>query len=343
MTTIHFSDQTKEKEAQLAERRTDAALDLMREQGIRQDALQFSKNQLEALSSTIYDVIYSNPRDAFVMLPLNTEVPDGATEYSYRMIEDLGAAKVVADGATDRPMVEVDLTKTTRDIYEFGAAYTYTVGDQARSGAILDFGYVMEKARLTAETIALAHNEYALIGGTGVTGGNSAITGFLNDGNVNVGAASGGDFVVTDDDWTALTGANAYASMTDIIQQVNTQSAGAHSTTDVALSTFTFNTLSGTLLNASTSQTVLSALRQNYPEIAFRRSASLTARGASGVDRIVAWERSAANAEYVASVVYDESTPVSSGFRWTIQARGRAAGTVVRRPLAMCYADITIA
>lgn len=90
------------------------------------------------------------------------------------------------------------------------------------------------------------------------------------------------------------------------------------------------------------SQTVLSALRQNFPEVTFHKSASGTGRGAAGIDRCVAWERNAANAEYVASVVYDESTPINSGFRWTIHSRGRAAGCVVRRPLSMAYGDITV-
>lgn len=339
--TFQLSKQTQEKEARLAEQRVDRQIQLLRENGVRQDALQFSKNQLEALSSTIYDVLYSNPRDAFTFLPINTEAPDGATEYSYRQIEDLGAAAVVADGATDRPLVDADLTKTTADIYEFGSGYTYTVGDSARSGAILDFGYVMEKARIAAETIALAHNEYALIGGAGVTNGNAAVTGFLNNATVVTNIPT-----ITDTDWSPdslPTGAVAYANMSTFIQDVNSGSSGVHSATDVMFSTYIWNFLQGTLLNsAAGSQTVLAALRQNYPEITFHKSASGTGRGASSVDRCVAWERSSANAEYVASVVYDESSPIMSGFRWTIHSRGRAAGTIVRRPLSMAYVDITV-
>jgi len=340
MTQIQFSEQTKAKEKRLAHRRVDTVLDALRTEGIRQDALQFSKNQLESLSSTIYDVLYSNPRDAFRFLPLNTEVPDGATEYSYRMIADLGAAAVVADGATDRPLVDADLTKTTVDIYEFGAGYTYTVGDQARSGAILDFQYVQEKARIAAETIALAHNQYGLLGGVAVTGGLSTIKGFFNNATVVSAIPS-----ATDVDWQTITGADAYQAMTVLIQTVNSGSKGVHSTTDLILSTRVWNTCQATLLNSTTSQTVLAALRQNFPEITFHKSESLRDQGASGTgyDRCCAYERSSANVEYVASVIYDESVPVSSGFRWVTHSRGRSAGTVVRRPLSMAYLDIQFA
>jgi len=146
----------------------------------------------------------------------------------------------------------------------------------------------------------------------------------------------------TDVDWQAITGADAYQAMTVLIQEVNSGSNGVHSTTDLIMSTRVWNTCQGTLLNSTTSQTVLSALRQNFPEITFHKSESLRNQGASGTgyDRCVAYERSAAN---VASVVYDESVPISSGFRWVTHSRGRSAGTVVRRPLSMAYIDIQFA
>lgn len=339
--TTEISKQVRQDHYNLAKARTDTKLNLMKELGVlrRGDALSFTVNQLEQLEAQIFDVMYSNPRDAFQFLPINSSVADGKTDYSYRMLEKYGLAKVVADGATDRPMVDANLSKTTTDIYEFGAGYTFTVGDQARSGAILDFDYVMEKSRFAAEAIALAHNEYALVGGTGVTGGNSSITGFYNNATV-----VGNKPTLTDDDWTTVTGANAYQSVVDMIIDVSNGSTNSHRCTDVILTTFCYNLCASTLLDSSgSSQTVLSALRQNFPEVTFHNSASGNGRGTGSIDRNVAYERGASNAEYVASVVYDESAPIPSGFRWTIHSRGRAAGTVVRRPLSIVYGDITVA
>lgn len=338
--TFELPHTLKLKEARLAERRTDTVVSMLRDQGYRQDALQFSKNQLDALSSTIYDTLYSNPVDAFQFLPINTEVADGMTEYSYRLMSKLGAARVVADGATDRPMVDSDLTKTTVDIYEFGAGYTFTVGDQARSGGILDFPYVQEKARYAAESIARAHNGYALQGGAGVTDGPST-TGFFTNATVVANIPT-----LTDIDWQTVTGVDMYTTCAELIQEVNSGSNGVHSCTDFIMSTRGWNNTQLTLLNsAAGSQTVLSALRANFPEVTFHKSESLRDLGESGTgyDRFVAYERSAANVEYVASVIYDESTPINSGFRWTVHSRGRAAGCIVRRPLSMAYGDIQFA
>jgi hypothetical protein len=343
MTTEYtIPKEVQEKHLALAEKRIDTKIASVREMGYRKDAIAFTRGQLEQLESTIYDVLYANPRDAFRWLPINSSASPGATSYSYRMVSKLGAAKVVADGAVDRPIVDVDLTKHERNIYEVGAAYTYTVGEQ-ESGQILDFDYVMDKARLCAQTIALAHNEYALLGGSGVTGGLSTITGFLNNATVVSNIPS-----LTDTSWaTAPVGTDQYATIRDMITDVTAGSSGIHTCTDVVLSTYVWNTISGTLVgDGSTwgsSQTVLAALRQNYPGITFSMSPSCTARGANGVDRCVAFERGAANCEYVAAVLYDESTPDKSGFRYSVQARGKMAGTIIRYPLSMVYGDITIA
>lgn len=324
-----------EQHIDLAEKRIDSRIRHLRELGYRQDAITFTRNQLETLESTIYDVLYANPLDAFRMLPLNTSEPAGATQSSYRMIERLGAAKVVGDGAQDRPKIDVDMTKTTLNVIEVGSSYSWTVGS-VEAGGIQDFNYVLDVARASAESIALAHNEYALVGGSGVDGGDATVTGFLNDGNVN-------DATLTLADWNPVpTGAEAYATVTDVIHQVITQSSGRHRATNLDMSVYCYNQCAKTLLNATTSQTVLAALMQNYPGITFEMSASLDGRGTAGVDLMIAYQRSSANAEYRASVVYDEAAADKQGFAFTTQTRGKAFGTAVRYPLSVAYGQITI-
>lgn len=326
----------KEEYYRAAQKRIDTKVQLMAEQGYRQDTIAFTKGQLEELESTIYDVIYGNPMEAFQFLPLNTSLSAGATSYSYRMVEKTGEAKVVADGAQDRNIIDSTLTKTPRNIVEFGASYTYTVGDM-ESGAILDFDQVQFNARQTAEAIARAHNEFALVGGTGVDGGvDLGITGFYN--NASVTGAT-----LTDADWTTVTADGAYNTIADLIHQVITQSNARHRPTDVLLSTFIWNKCNQMRLDTTTGDTVMRALRENYPDISFHLAPSCTARGTSGVDLVVAYEKRSDRAEYVASVVYDESTPDKNGFRYLVQGRGKAAGTVIRYPLSVAYGDITVA
>lgn len=337
MTTLELTPAQKKKEIEIRQRRMDMKEMVLREAGLRGDALAFSLNQLTDLDATVYDILFSDPVDGFVFLPINTAVADGKTEYKYRMLSPFGIANTVADGATDRNAAETDMTEHARAIFEGGSSYTYTVGDQARSNGILDFDYVQEKARYAAEMVARWHNQMALFGGANIPGGPAAITGFLNNASIT-------PTTLADEDWaTAPTGLVMHNSIRDLIQAVNSQSSGVHSTTDVLLSTKIWNILQGTILDSSgSSQTVLTALRSNFPEVTFRKSQSLADKGAGADDRCVAYERSAANVEYVASVVYDEAPPDKVGFRYTTQTRGRAAGCVFRRPLSVAYGDIAI-
>jgi hypothetical protein len=328
----------KEQYIKAGQRRIDSKIALLRDAGYRYDTIAFTRGQLEDLESTIYDVIYGNPGEAFTHIPMTSRVDPGMTSYSYRMQTKTGAAKVVTDGSHDRPMVDTTLDRTLIPIEEFGISYTYTVGD-GESAVILDYDQVQERARAAAEAIALAHNEFALIGGGGVAGGEDLTksTGFYNDANLT--AATGGDI-----DWTTIDADGAYTQVSNVIHQVIQQSAAVHRPTDVLLSTFCWNECASLRLDTTTGATVLRALRENYPDITFSLAPSLTARGSGGIDRgIFAYEKRADRVEYVASVVYDEAQADKKGFRYTIEARGKAAGTVWRYPLSASYIDITIA
>jgi hypothetical protein len=335
-----MNKEIKERYIKDAERRTDTKIALLRAEGYRHDTVAFTRGQLEDLESIIYDVIYGNPREAFTHIPMTSRVAPGATSYSYRMQAKTGVAKVVGDGTHDRPMVDTTLTRTLIPIIEVGIAYTYTVGD-GESAQILDYDQVQEKARSAAEAIALAHNEFALVGGGGIEGGGDLTksTGFYNDANLT--AATGGDV-----DWSSggVDADGAYTQVANVIHQVIEQSAAVHRPTDVLLSTFCWNACVSLRLDTTTGATVMRALRENYPDITFHLAPSLTARGSGGIDRgIFCYEKRADRVEYVASVIYDEAAPDKKGFRYTIEARGKAAGTVWRYPLSASYIDITIA
>ena len=318
-----------------AQQRIDSKVLQMVESGYRQDTIAFTKGQLEALESTIYDVIYGNPMEAFQFVPINTSSGAAAQVYSYRMVEKTGEAKIVADGAHDRNVIDSTLTKSTLNFYEFGGSYTYTIGDTQAAG-MLDFDQVQFNARQTAEAIARAHNEYCLVGGAGVDGGYATVKGFYNNGDVN-------DATLTDADWTTVTAAAAYTTVTDVIHTVITQSSAKHRPTDVLLSTFVWNFCASNIHNSTTGATVLKSLRENYPDITFHLAPSATARGTSGVDICVAYEKRADRVEYIASVIYDEAAADKKGFNFIVEARGRTAGTAVRYPLSMAYGQITIA
>lgn len=330
-----INEEIKELYIKAAERRIDSKAALLKQSGRRDDQIAFAVGQLEKLEETIFEVIFSNPMDAFQFVPMKPRFEPGWRSYSYRMHEKLGNARVINADSDDRPNVDTDLSKTEIPIIEFGAAYSYSVTD-TEAARILDYDQVQEKARACAEAIARAHNEFALVGGSGVDGGaDLGITGFYNDTNVNTAT-------LTDADWTTVSAADAYTSVNDVIEKVITQSNGKHRPDTVLLPLFIHNYLQRTRIGTDTTETVLESLRRNNPGVSFNLAVSAGGQGSGGKDLIVAYEKNPSRVEYVSSIVYDEAAPDKKGFKYTVEARGKAAKTVVRYPLSMAYGEVTV-
>ena len=331
-----MNDNLKELYIKQAQKRIDSKARELTQAGFRQDTIAFAVGQLENLEETIFETIFSNPMDAFQFVPMKPRFEPGWNSYSYRMHEKLGNARVINSDADDRPTVDTTMTKTEAPIIEFGAAYAYSVAD-GEAARILDYDQVEAKARACAEAIARAHNEFALVGGTGVDGGaDLGITGFYNNAAVN-------SATLTDSNWTTVTAADAYATVNDVIELVLTQTSGKHRANTVLLSLFLHNLLSRTPHTTASDLTVLEALRRNNPGVSFNLAVSAAGQGGTNIDRIVAYEKDPSRVEYVSSIVYDEAAPDKKGFKYTVEARGKAAGTVVRYPLSMAYGDVTVA
>ena len=325
---------------QAAQKRIDNKVSRMRDAGVRQDQVAFTVGQLEMLEQTIYETFYSNPLDAFAFVPMKPRMEPGWRSYSYRREEKLGNAKFMTSDADDRPNVDTTLSKTEIPIFEFGAAYSYSVTD-TEAAAILDFDEVQAKARNCAEAVARFHNDFALYGPAGLEGGSGIVRavegadfGFVNYNGVNLATP-------VDGDWAAVTDSGVlYDDVNTVITQVITQSDGVHRPTDVLLPLSVWTRLERTRMSLDNNSTVLEQLRANNPGVTFSMSFSLDGRGAGGTDRVIAYQKDPRMVEYVHSLVYDEAQPDRDGWKFRVQARGKAAGVVLRYPLSMAYLDL---
>jgi hypothetical protein len=328
---------TKELYLQAASDRIDSKLrELCAVKGLRADAgeVVFTRGQLEATEEVIYEELFSQNLEGLSVIPTRMSFDRGATSMTYYVETKTGNAKLMRDDATDAPLVNASLSSTTRLIAEFGAGYRYTIGEGER-GAASGYDLTASKARACARAIAQAINDHGLTGSTD----HSVATGFFNDANIPDETAN-----VTDDDWTTVTATGQYSTLVDLVNHVDDNSSSLHKATEVLVSPFIWNLITSTRLADGTAETVLEAFRKNMPGVEVRRMVSLTGQGAAANhDRIIAWERSSAVAEHIIPLMYDEASADKKGFTYTVQARGKSFGTVVRYPLAMAFADIQIA
>jgi hypothetical protein len=88
----------------------------------------FFKRQLEHIFSATIMADLPMP-NALAMFDRDTEVGEGATEYTQRMMEPTGEAVIITNYADDLPEVNVVLREETRKIKHIGASYGYSVAD----------------------------------------------------------------------------------------------------------------------------------------------------------------------------------------------------------------------
>lgn len=135
--------------------------------------------QLEDIDKELYRVEYPELRGR-IILPVKTDIHEGAEEHTYRAVDRAGQSKVIANYADDLPRVDVQGFEVTQKLFGHGASYGYSIQDLRRSrmtGLPLD----RERAMTAREAIARKNDN---IMGTGES--SVGITGFWNSSLVSL-------------------------------------------------------------------------------------------------------------------------------------------------------------
>lgn len=93
------------------------------------------------------------------LIPITTNVNEGATEYSYIEVEHSGQAKIIADNATDLPMAEVRGRNNILPVKTLGCAVQFSTQEIRTAQMQGLFDIASEKAQAAREAHDLALNE----------------------------------------------------------------------------------------------------------------------------------------------------------------------------------------
>ncbi len=127
----------------------------------RGDAL-IRPQDLNAIDKRVYEPHVSELK-ARSIFSLKTDIPAGAKTYSYDVMTRSGAAKILAPGATDVPLVDADLTEETVKIYSIAAAFNITV-QEVREAQMAGRPIEVTKADTVRKAIAEKENQVAFSG-----------------------------------------------------------------------------------------------------------------------------------------------------------------------------------
>ena len=67
------------------------------------------------------------------IIPIRTAINEGAEEYTYRVMDKAGLARVIANYAEDLPRVDVQGKEVTTKLFGLGASFGYSTQDLRRS------------------------------------------------------------------------------------------------------------------------------------------------------------------------------------------------------------------
>ena len=291
----------------------------------------FFARQLEYVKGRTYDIKRAN-LSALTLMPVSTEIPEGATTHTYRQFDSVGMAKVIANYANDLPRADVVGKEFTSVIRSIGNSYGYNV-QEIRSAQFA--GVNLDARKATAATRAQQEkiNALAFSGDADYN-----LPGLLNNSNVpEVTLAADG--TGASKTFASKTAALIVRDINSLINKVITQSKGIHRATEVWLPIEQYALIATTQNSAASDTTILSFLQSVNPGVTFKQVVELDGAGAGGSDRMYAIENTMDNWALEIPMMIRQYSPQQSGFEFVVPVESRFAGVTIYYPLALAFAD----
>lgn len=258
------------------------------------------------------------------LVPIDTSLNEGATEYSYNEISHTGRAEIVADNATDIPVSELQGKNNVSPVKTIGCSFTYST-QEVRSAMMNGmFNIPVEKGLAARESHDFALNNFIRDGVP-----THGLTGFTNAPGIIV--------------QTALTGAWQVASAEQIVNDFRTaansiiNNSGGVEVPDTAIFDVASYTRISTLQNATagvvSDRTVLEFLKAAFPQITlWDFEAGLATASAAGGPAAMIYRRDARKARVVQPMVMQAMAPEQRGLTFKVVFESRFGGVMVPKP-----------
>jgi hypothetical protein len=295
---------------------------------VREDADGiFLARELDYVKARAYDVKYTT-LSGMRVVPVVTDTPSWAETITYRMWDQVGMAKIISNYADDLPRVDVFGKEFTSRVRTLGDSYGYNLQEIEASrgtGKPLD----AMKSRVARQVIDRKLNGIIWTGDAA-----SGLQGALTHPNITHAAATtkaaGGS------SWNGATGLEMYTDVANAITSVATVSMQMHKANRVVMPGGKLTKLQSTFfaLDGTEARTVLSALRSNFPEVAFDTAEELAGIAAGGTSSMMVGEFNEENMAHEFVQPFRQLPPQARNLEWVINCLSRTGGVVVRYPLA---------
>lgn len=292
-----------------------------------QDSL-INPRDLTALDKRVYEPKTSELK-ARSIFAVKSDIPAGARTYTYNVMTRSGAAKILAPGASDVPLVDADLDQDTVKIYSVVAAFGIDV-QEVREANMLGIPLDATKAELVRKAIAEKENQLAFVGDSKYN-----IKGLTNLTGVQILAASTNEGGKTT--WADKTGDEIVSDILTAKGKVDI--LNGHEANVLLLTAAAKQIIQRKVYNEFTKQTVLQYLNSENTFELVETVNDLKGKGTGGTDTFVVLDRSADVVELGIPMEITRHPQEYAFPRTKIPFEERTTGLIVRYPMAIVRTD----
>lgn len=292
----------------------------------------FFTRQLEYIFQKTYDEPLADLKFA-QLLPVSNEIPEWATEGTWRSYRMFAQAKIIADYAKDYPRAGIGGTEHTFKVKDIGAAYGYTIPEIKRAAkAGLDL--VQRKATAARRAIEQKLNTLAWFGDS--THGLQGFFKYPGTQEYVVPATGTG----TSKLWSKKTPDQILTDLNGIVTQIVTTTKGKERPDTILLPWTLLSLIKNTRVGTYSDATIFKFFTDNNPDISIEALPELENAGTGGtIDLAIAYKKDPDHVTFQVPLAFTQGEADKEGMEYTIPCMGRCAGVQVYYPLSVAWME----
>jgi hypothetical protein len=284
----------------------------------------FLARELETILARAFEVEYADIKYSTV-LPVSSEVGNGADSFTYRVFDKQGSMKVIGDKAKDLPRADVLRKEITHPVRSLGASFAYTVQETRAASTIPGMNLEQRRANAVRRAYEEKVQEIAYFGDTP-----SGMKGFFNNNQVDK---------LVPDHWFDTTDITT-DEMLQLLNEPATrivQNSNMKEMPNTMLVPYNVYRVISTTPRSSTSDTTVMEffLRTNPMITAIEPINELEASksgGALAKDRVICYDRSPDKLQMHLPQPLEFFPPVRNELEFTVAAHARVGGLALYYP-----------
>jgi len=307
----------------------------------RQDAAEsiWFARQLEYIRPGLLEVLY--PRlEAKSLIPVDSSMGAGATQWTYRAFDKVGLAALVEDYSMDPPRADVLGKESTVNIRPYGIMYGYNF-QELKAGMMANLPLDVRKAMAARYAMELKIDQILFYGDS-----SAGLLGLLTQtGTTSFTVPNGASGSTL---WANKSADEIAADMHNFVNNVVSSSFGVYQPTTLLLPLQAHNIAATKRMGDGSNQTVLSFFLDTNPFIQevrpsyrldYTQSANWGGNGAAGSGRMVCYDKSPEMLTAILPVEFEQLPPQQVGYEYKTLCHMRTGGVAALHPLSLSYGD----